>query len=308
MKPDLHELSEMARQLRRDLMKMLMISKSGHSGGPLGLSDVFASLYFHILNIDPKKPKMPERDYFFLSAGHLCPVWYATLARRGFFPISELSTLRQINGRLQGHPAPEYTHGVPGIEVASGALGQGLSIAVGCAIGLRLDKKPNRVFCLMGDGELDEGQIWEAAMTAGHHRVDNLIGIVDRNHCQIDNRTDKVMELEPLPEKWASFGWHVLECDGHDIEQFISTVEQATALKNKPTVIIAKTFMGKGVSFMEDNYKWHGVPPNEEQGKQALSELAPTKFGDFIEFDWEKEAKALKTAGSAPATVEVGVK
>jgi len=302
MKPDFsdpRELSEMARQIRRDLMKMLMISKSGHSGGTLGLSDIFASLYFHILNIDPKKPTMPERDFLFLSAGHLCPVWYATLARRGYFPIEELSTLRKIDSRLQGHPAPEYTHGVPGIEVASGALGQGLSIAVGCAIGLRLDKKPNRVFCIMGDGELDEGQIWEAAMTAGHHKVDNLIGIVDRNHCQIDNRTDKVMELEPLPEKWEAFGWHVLECDGHNIEQFIATVEQAKALKHKPTVIIAKTFMGRGVSFMEDNYKWHGVPPNEEQGKQALSELAPTKFGDFITFDWEKAPRA---------EVEMGVK
>ncbi len=282
------ELPEMARQIRRDLMKMLLLSKSGHSGGPLGLSDIFASLYFHIMKVDPARPTMPERDYFFLSAGHLCPVWYATLARRGFLPIEELSTLRKINTRLQGHPAPAYTHGVPGIEIASGALGQGLSIAVGCAIGLRLDKKPNRVFCLMGDGELDEGQIWEAAMTAGHHKVDNLIGIVDRNFCQIDNRTDKVMELEPLPEKWAAFGWHVLECDGNDIEQFIETVGQAKALKGKPTVIIAKTFMGKGVSFMEDNYKWHGMPPNEEQAKQALSELPPTKFGDFIEFEWEK--------------------
>ena len=211
MKPDIQELSEMARQIRRDLMKMLLLSKSGHSGGPLGLADVFTSLYFHILNIDPKRPSMPERDYFFLSAGHLCPVWYATLARRGYIPLDELTTLRKINGRLQGHPAPAYTHGVPGVEIASGALGQGLSIAVGCAIGLRLDKKPNRGFVLMGDGELDEGQIWEAAMTAGHHMVDHLIGIVDRNFCQIDNRTDKVMELEPLPEKWASFGWHVIE-------------------------------------------------------------------------------------------------
>lgn len=295
-RPDIDHLTEMARQIRRDLMKMLLLAKSGHSGGTLGLSDIFSCLYFHLMNLDPKKPDMPERDFFFLSAGHLCPVWYATLARRGFLPIEELSTLRKINGRLQGHPAPAYTHGLPGIEVASGALGQGLSIAVGCAIGLRMDKKPNQVYCIMGDGELNEGQIWEAAMTAGHHKVDNLIGIVDRNFCQIDNRTDKVMELEPLPEKWASFGWHVLECDGNNIEQFIATVGQAKALKGKPTMIIAKTFMGKGVSFMEDNYKWHGNPPNEEQAKQALSELAPTKFGDFIEFEWEK------------ASIEAGVK
>lgn len=284
------ELKEMARQIRRDIIKMLMISKSGHSGGPLGLAEVFSSLYFNILNIDPKKPKWEERDYFFLSAGHLCPVWYATLARRGYFPLCELSTLRKINGRLQGHPAPAHTHGLPGIELASGALGQGLSVAVGCALGLRLDKKPNRVYVLLGDGELDEGQIWEAAMTAGHHKVDNLIAIVDRNYCQIDGRTDKVMELEPLVDKWKSFNWNVLECNGNNVENFVLTIKRAQSLKGKPTVVLARTFMGKGVSFMEDDYKWHGVPPNEEQGKRALSEFAPTKFGDFIEFEWEKQS------------------
>jgi transketolase len=288
------DLPEIARQIRRDVIKMLMISKSGHSGGPLGLADIFASLYFNLMKVDPAKPAWDGRDYFFLSAGHLCPVWYATLARRGYFPISELDTLRKINGRLQGHPAPAYTHGVPGVEIASGALGQGLSVAVGCALGLRLDKKPNRVYILTGDGELDEGQIWEALMTAAHHKVDNLIAIVDRNHCQIDNRTEKVMELEPLADKWKSFGWNVLECNGNDIAQFIAAVQQAQALKGKPAVVIAHTFMGKGVSFMEDDYKWHGVPPSEDQGKQALSELAPTKFGDFIRFDWEKEASAAK--------------
>jgi transketolase len=290
------ELPEMARQLRRDVIKMLLISKSGHSGGPLGLADVFAALYFNILNVDPARPRWEGRDYFFLSAGHLCPVWYAALARRGFIPLEELATLRQINGRLQGHPAPASTHGVPGVEIASGALGQGLSVAVGCALGLRLDGKPNRVYVLLGDGELDEGQIWEAAMTASHHQVDNLIAIVDRNHCQIDNRTEKVMELEPLAEKWKSFGWHALECNGNDIPQFVDTVKQAQQMCGKPTVIIAQTYMGRGVSFMEDDYRWHGVPPNEEQGKQALDEIPPTKFGDFIEFEWEKR------------TVEVGAK
>jgi transketolase len=291
---ELSDLQEMARQIRRDIIKMLLISKSGHSGGPLGLADVFTGLYFDILKIDPKNPRWDQRDYFFLSAGHLCPVWYATLARRGFIPLEELTTLRKINGRLQGHPAPAYTHGVPGVEVASGALGQGLSIAVGCAIGLRLDQKQNRVYVLMGDGELDEGQIWEAMMTAGHHKVDNLIAIVDRNHCQIDNRTEKVMELEPLVEKWKSFNWDVLECDGNDLQQFLTTVKQAQELKGKPKVILAHTYMGRGVSFMEDDYRWHGVPPNEEQGKQALSELSPTKFGDFIEFEWEKVGAAVK--------------
>ncbi len=287
---ELSDLQEMARQIRRDIIKMLMISKSGHSGGPLGLADVFTALYFDVLKIDPKNPGWDGRDYFFLSAGHLCPVWYATLARRGYIPLNELTTLRKINGRLQGHPAPAYTHGVPGVEIASGALGQGLSVAVGCAIGLRLSGKRNRVYCLMGDGELDEGQIWEAAMTAGHHKVDNLIGIVDRNHCQIDNRTEKVMDLEPLAAKWKAFNWDVLECNGNDLGQFVETVKQAQALKGKPVAILAHTYMGRGVSFMEDDYRWHGVPPSEEQGKQALLEISPTRLGDFIEFEWERVA------------------
>ena len=282
------ELTTIARQLRRDIMKMLMISKSGHSGGTLGLSDVFAALYFKILKLDPKNPGWSERDYFFLSAGHLCPVWYATLARRGFFPIAKLATLRQINSNLQGHPAPAYTHGVPGIEIASGALGQGLSVAVGCALAMTLDKKPNTVYCLLGDGELNEGQVWEAMMTAGHHKLANLIAIVDRNHCQIDNRTDKVMEIEPLADKWRSFNWNVIECDGNNMDEFLAAAEKAKVRNGRPTVIIAKTLMGKGVSFMEDDYKWHGVPPNEEQGKKALGELAPTDMGDFVTFDWEK--------------------
>jgi transketolase len=277
----------MARQIRRDIIKMLMISQSGHSGGPLGLADIFASLYFRILRYDTKNLTWPERDFFFLSAGHLAPVWYATLARAGFFPTEELSTLRKINTRLQGHPAPWYTHGAPGVEIASGSLGQGLSIAVGCALGLRMDKRSNRVVVLHGDGELDEGQIWEAAMTAGHYGVDNLTAIVDRNFCQIDNRTDKVMELEPLADKWRSFRWNVIECDGNDVADFLGAMDNAMSFKGKPTVVIARTLMGKGVSFMEDDYRWHGVPPSIEQGKQALSELAPTKFGDFVTFEWE---------------------
>ena len=289
------ELREMARQIRRDVVKMLMISKSGHSGGPLGLAEVFTGLYFHLMNIDPDNPRWEKRDYFFLSAGHLCPVWYAALARRGYIPLGELTTLRQINGRLQGHPAPAHTHGVPGIELASGALGQGLSVAVGCSIGLRLNGRPNQVYALLGDGELDEGQIWEAVMTAGHHKTDNLIAIVDRNNCQIDNRTENVMTLEPLVDKWKAFNWHVLECNGNDVDDFITTVKKAQQMKRKPKVVIAHTFMGRGVSFMEDDYKWHGVPPNEEQGKQALRELPPTKFGDFITFDWEsKEEPVMK--------------
>lgn len=283
------DLNEMARQIRRDIIKMLMISQSGHSGGPLGLADIFSCLYFKILKYDTANVTLPERDYFFLSAGHLAPVWYSALARAGFYPIQELATLRKLNTRLHGHPAPWYTHGVPGVEIASGSLGQGMSIAAGTALGLRLDKKPNRVVVLHGDGELDEGQVWEGIMTAGHYNLDNLTAIVDRNFCQIDNRTDKVMEIEPLADKWRSFRWNVIECDGHNVDEFLSAMEQAKNFKGKPSVVIAKTFMGKGVSFMEDDYRWHGVPPSIEQGKQALSEIPPTRFGDFYEFEWEKQ-------------------
>jgi transketolase len=285
----INELQEMTRQIRRDIVKMLMLSKSGHSGGPLGSAEIFTSLYFNILKLDPKNPKWDDRDYFFLSAGHYCPVWYASLARRGYFPLAELGTLRKEHSRLQGHPAPAHTHGLPGIEVASGSLGQGLSVAVGCALGLRQSKKPNRVYAFLGDGELDEGQVWEAAMTARHHHVDNLIAIVDRNNAQIDGTTDSVMNLEPLADKWRAFDWNVIECDGNNLEQFLAAIKQAQSFTGKPSVIIAKTFMGNGVSFMKGDYKWHGVPPTDEQGKQALSELPPTKFGDFIQCDWEKK-------------------
>lgn len=281
---DVNDLNEMARQIRRDIMNMLLIAKSGHSGGPLGMADIFAALYFNKMNLLPDDPYNPERDYLFLSIGHIAPVWYSTLARRGYFPLDELKTLRQINGRLQGHPAPLKTHGLPGVEIASGALGQGLSIATGAALGLRLDKKPNHVYCICGDGELDEGQIWEAVMTAAHHKVDNLTVIVDRNDCQIDNRTSKVMNLDPLPDKWKAFNFEVLEMDGHNMAEILETLDKAKSIKGKPAVILAYTKMGRGVSFMEDNYKWHGNPPNDEQGKVALSELSPTKFGDFVDY------------------------
>jgi transketolase len=279
---DTSELNEMSRQIRRDIINMLLISKSGHSGGPLGLADIFTALYFNKLNIDNEKPYMDERDFFFLSIGHVAPVWYATLARRGYFELEELKTLRKINGRLQGHPAPLKTHGLPGVEIASGSLGQGLSIAVGCALGLKLDKKPNRVFCMNGDGELQEGQIWEAIMTAAHHKVDNLTMIVDYNDCQIDGRVHNVMNIKPLNEKFVSFNWEVIEINGNDMNEVLNAIDKAKEIKGKPTVIIAHTLMGFGVSFMQDDYKWHGVPPNPEQGKIALEELTPTKFGDFV--------------------------
>lgn len=281
---NVNELTEMARQIRRDIINMLLISKSGHSGAPLGMADIFTALYFNKMNVLPEEPYSQERDYMFVSIGHIAPVWYSVLARRGYFPLKELKTLRQIGGRLQGHPAPLKTHGLPGVEIASGALGQGLSVAVGAALGLRVDKKPNHVYCICGDGELDEGQIWEAAMTAAHHKIDNLTVIVDRNDCQIDNRTGMVMNLEPLTDKWKAFNFEVIELDGHNMHEVLDTLDKAKSVKGKPTVIIAHTKMGRGVSFMEDNYQWHGVPPNDEQGKIALTELASTKYGDFIDY------------------------
>jgi len=279
---NIQELNEMSRQIRRDIINMLLISKSGHSGGPLGLADIFTALYFNKLNIDNENPYMEGRDYFFASIGHIAPVWYAALARRGYFELEELKTLRKINGRLQGHPAPLKTHGLPGIEIASGSLGQGLSVAVGCALGLRLDKKPNHVFCLNGDGELQEGQIWEAVMTAAHHKTDNLTMFVDDNNCQIDGNVENIMNIKPLKEKFVSFNWEVFEINGNDMKEILLTIDKAKIVKGKPSVIIAKTSMGYGVSFMKDDYRWHGVPPNPEQGKIALEELTPTKYGDFV--------------------------
>lgn len=286
---EIADLDEMARQIRRDIIHMLTIAQTGHSGGPLGMADIFTALYFNVMKADSKDPGYGERDYFFLSIGHIAPVWYATLARRGYIPVEELKTLRRINGRLQGHPSPAKTHGVPGVEIASGSLGQGLSIAVGTAIGLRMDGKENYVYCIVGDGELQEGQLWEAMMTAAHHNVDNITMIIDRNQCQIDNRTEQVQKLEPLAAKLEAFGWHVFELDGHNMKEIIDTVNLSKELKGKPKAIIAHTLMGKGVSFMEDNFKWHGVPPNLEQAAIAIKELPPTKFGDF--FDLEEMAE-----------------
>ena len=237
------ELNEMARQIRRDIINMLLISKSGHSGGPLGTADIFAALYFNLLNLDNEDPYFEGRDYVYLSIGHIAPVWYSTLARRGYFPIDELKTLRKVNGRLQGHPAPLKTHGLPGVEIASGSLGQGLSIAVGTALALKLDNKPNKVVCINGDGELQEGQLWEAIMTAAHHRTDNLIMIVDKNDCQIDNRVQKVMNLDPMPDKFKSFNWEVFEMNGHDMQNILNTFNRAKEVKGKPSVIIANTKM-----------------------------------------------------------------
>lgn len=268
----LSQLDQKANTIRQDIIRMLEAAGSGHSAGPLDLADIFAALYFDIMNYDPRKPEWDERDYFFLSNGHTVPVQYAAMAEAGFFDKEELLTLRKLGSRLQGHP--ERTK-LPGLENTSGPLGSGLSQASGVAYALQyLDKQPHRfVYTVMGDGELDEGNIWEAAMFAGKYKLSQLIGFIDRNNIQIDGSTEAVMPLEDLRGKWESFGWHVQEIDGHNIESIIDAASMARAITNKPSVIIAHTIPGKGVDFMEYDYKWHGAPPNHEQAKEALKKL-----------------------------------
>jgi transketolase len=266
------QLEQKANDVRKDIIRMLVEAKSGHSAGPLDLADVVTALYFDIMNIDPKRPEWPERDVFFLSNGHTVPVQYAVMAERGYFPVEELQTLRKFGSRLQGHP--ERTK-LPGLENTSGPLGSGLSQAAGYAYSLQyLDNAKHRwVYAVTGDGELDEGNIWEAAMFAGKYKLSQLIVFIDRNNIQIDGTTDDVMPLEDLRGKWESFGWHVQEIDGHNIESVIDAASMARAISNKPSIIITHTIPGKGVDFMEYDYKWHGAPPNSEQGKEALAKL-----------------------------------
>jgi transketolase len=249
---------------------MLVDAGSGHTAGPLGMADVFSALYFRVLKHDPRRPAWQERDRVYLSNGHIVPVRYAAMAHSGYFPVSELSTLRKINSRLQGHPS---FHDMPALEASGGPLGQGLSIAAGAAMAARIDKRNHRIYCLMSDGELDEGQSWEAALFCGKYKLHNITAIIDRNNIQIDGFTEDVMPLEPLADKWRSFGWHVLEVDGHNIRQIIDACEEAKAIFEKPTVIIAHTIPGKGVSFMESQPDWHGKPPTAEQATVALAEL-----------------------------------
>lgn len=278
---DLSQLKATATQVRRDILRMVHACQSGHPGGSLGCADLFTALYFKVLK-HKKRFNMAGKneDVFFLSNGHISPVWYSTLARSGYFPVSELATFRKLNTRLQGHPT---THeGLPGIRIASGSLGQGLSAAIGVALAKKIDGDQRFVYCLMGDGELQEGQIWEAAMFAHHNKVDNLIGIVDWNGVQIDGKNDDVLTLGNLPAKWKSFGWKVLTCDGNDMADLLSTLNKAkrNCGKGLPVVILMRTAMGKGVDFMEDNYKWHGVAPSDDQLKSALAQLEET-LGDY---------------------------
>lgn len=272
------ELTEKANAIRQTIIEMLVAAGSGHTAGPLGMTDIFTALYFHVLKHDPHNPEWDERDRLILSNGHIVPVRYATMAHAGYFPIEECLTLRKFGSRLQGHP--ERTK-LPGLESTSGPLGSGLSQAAGIAYALRMDHKPNRVFCAMGDGELDCGNIWEAAMFAGANHLHNLTGIIDRNNIQIDGFTENIMPLEPLRQKWESFGWHVLEVDGHDIPQFIAACAEADAIFEKPTMIIAHTIPGKGIRAIERDYRWHGKPPTAEEGKAFLNELR-TMQGQII--------------------------
>ncbi len=267
------ELNEIATEIRRDIIRALVEAKSGHSGGPLGSSDIFAVLYMGgVMNYDPKNPNMPGRDRFVLSAGHMCPVLYSTLANAGFFPKSELLTLRKFGSRLQGHPGRDMH--LPGIETSSGSLGQGLSIAVGMAMTDKLlDKNDARVYSLTGDGELQEGSIWEAVMAASNYKLDNFCMIVDNNDCQIDGRIGDVMDIYPIKEKFESFNFHTIEVDGHDTGALLAAFDEAKTVKGKPTCIIAKTYMGHGVSFMNDDFNWHGKPPSPEEAEKALAEL-----------------------------------
>jgi len=271
------ELAIKANDIRMSIIEMLVEAGSGHTAGPLGMADIFTLFYFHILRHDPKNPSWEERDRVVLSNGHICPVLYATMAHAGYFPVEELKTLRKFGTRLQGHPHREY---LPYVETSSGPLGCGLSQAVGMALADKMNKKDKDrfIYCFMSDGEHDEGNTWEAIMLAGKNKLRNLIAIVDRNNIQIEGFTEDVMPLEPLQSKWRAFNWHVIEVSGHDFRSLNEVVEEAQAVYEKPTVIIAHTIPGKGVKEFERNYKWHGKAPNKEEGKMALDELRALRF------------------------------
>ncbi len=267
---ELKKLKSTAKDVRIDVIKMLLEAGSGHPGGALSATDILTVLYFHKMRHDAENPHWDERDRFILSKGHGVPALYAVLARCGYIAAEKLSTLRKIGSELQGHPDRVR---LPGIEASTGSLGQGLSIGVGMALAGKMDKKDYRVYCIMGDGESQAGQIWEAAMSAAKYKVDNLTAILDYNKIQLDDRVSVIMEIEPVKDKWISFGWNAIEIDGHNIEEIVNALDEAGKVKNKPTIIIAHTIKGKGVSFMEDNVAWHGKAPTAEQAEQAVKEL-----------------------------------
>jgi transketolase len=271
---DIQDLEKKAEQIRETIIEMLVAAGSGHTAGPLDMADIFTAFYFHILKHDPKNPDWEERDRFILSNGHIVPVRYATMAHAGYFPVEECLTLRKFGSRLQGHPERLK---LPGMENTSGPLGEGLSQAGGMAYALRMDGKKNHIYVAMGDGELNEGNVWEAAMWVAKNKLSNITAVIDRNNIQIDGLTEDVMPLENLRAKWEAFGWHVIEVDGHNIRQFIEAVDQAKAIVEKPTVIIAHTIAGKGVPDIEYDYHWHGKAPSKEEGKTFLKELRSMK-------------------------------
>ncbi|MDS1030594.1 transketolase [Bacillota bacterium LX-D] len=265
------DLETKAKNIRRDIISMIGEAGSGHPGGSLSGADIVAALYFHVLKIDPKKPDWAERDRFVLSKGHAAPLLYAALAEKGYFPKEDLLTLRKLGSKLQGHPDLRK---VPGVEMSTGSLGQGFSAAVGMALAAKLDRKSSKVYVLLGDGETQEGIVWEAAMAAAHYKLNNLIAFVDHNGLQIDGFCEDIMGVDPMHEKWQSFGWYVLNIDGHNMEEIIHAVREAQQVQVKPVAIIAKTVKGKGVSFMENQVGWHGVAPKPEEIQKALQELS----------------------------------
>lgn len=270
MNRDLEKLKVVANDIRQDIVKMLTESSSGHPGGSLSAVEILTSLYFSEMKIDVKNPRWEDRDRFVLSKGHAAPVLYATLAEKGFFDKKELMTLRKINSMLQGHP---NMHDTPGVDMSTGSLGQGISAANGMALAGKMDKKDYRVFALLGDGELEEGQVWEAAMSAAHYKLDNLTAFVDHNGLQIDGKITDVMNPEPIADKFRAFGWNVICVDGHNFNEIFTAIDAAKSFKGKPTLIVAATVKGKGVSFMENQASWHGTAPSKEQCAQAISEL-----------------------------------
>ncbi|WIF95310.1 transketolase [Caminicella sporogenes] len=270
MNQDYKELEKIAVQIRKDIINMIAEAGSGHPGGSLSAADIITALYFKKMNIDPENPNWEDRDRFVLSKGHAAPVLYAALARRGYFSPDELLKLRKINSMLQGHPDMK---GTPGIEMSTGSLGQGFSASIGMALASKLDGKKNRIYVLLGDGEINEGIVWEGAMAAAHYKLDNLTAILDYNGLQIDGKNEEVMNIKPVDEKWKSFGWHVIEIDGHNFEEIFKAFDEAESVKGKPTMIIAKTVKGKGVSFMENKVGWHGSAPTKEDREKALKEL-----------------------------------
>lgn len=268
-RPDILELKKKAVEIRKDILKMLMLAGSGHTGGSLSLVEILLALYYYKLKVDPKNPDKRDRDRLLLSKGHGCPALYAVLTDKGYFDKEELWTLRKLGSRLQGHPQL----GLPGIDISSGSLGQGLSIANGMALAARSEKLDIRIYCILGDGETNEGQVWEAVMTSAHYKLDNVCAIIDFNKLQIDGFCCEVKDMTPYINKWKDFGWHAMETDGHDIVKVMDALDEAQRVKGKPTVIIAHTVKGKGISFIENKVEWHGIAPKKEEYEKAIVEL-----------------------------------